>query len=343
MSLMAPCSNTLAPAWMSRWLVAAGIYNLAWGALTVLVPNWLFDLTGMERPLYPFIWQCVGMIVGVYGIGYLAAARDPFRHWPIVLVGFLGKIFGPLGYVTGVLDGTVPAAFGVTLPTNDLIWWVPFGLMLYGAFRANTDTAAGTNTAAGSAHAGSAAAGSAAANLDTVLETARTQAGPSLAELSRAGPVLLLLLRHSGCVFCREALADAAAALPKIEAAGARLVLVHQGTDDELRPLLARYGLERIDRVSDPTKVVYRGLEVPRGSFGQLFGPAVWGRGLAAVLQGHGIGALVGDGFQMPGAFLIRDGRVIAAYRHRHAADRPDYGGLACGLPHPLEASGAAS
>jgi small multidrug resistance pump len=84
----------------------------------------------MEQPRYPFIWQCVGMIVGVYGIGYLAAARDPVRHWPIVLVGFLGKIFGPLGYVMGVLKGEVPAAFGVTLPTNDLVWWVPFALIL---------------------------------------------------------------------------------------------------------------------------------------------------------------------------------------------------------------------
>lgn len=122
---------------MSRCLVAAGIYNLLWGGLTVLAPHWLFDLTGMDRPNYPFIWQCVGMIVGVYGVGYLAAAADPIRHWPIVLVGFLGKIFGPLGYVSGVIQGDVPPAFGVTLPTNDLIWWVPFGLILAHAWRAH--------------------------------------------------------------------------------------------------------------------------------------------------------------------------------------------------------------
>lgn len=125
------------PRWMARCLVAAGIYNLLWGALTVLAPQWLFELTGMERPNYPFIWQCVGMIVGVYGIGYIAAASDPLRHWPIVLVGFLGKIFGPLGYVMGVVKGEVPPAFGVTLPTNDLIWWVPFGLILVHAWRAH--------------------------------------------------------------------------------------------------------------------------------------------------------------------------------------------------------------
>jgi len=124
------------PTWMPRCLVAAGVYNLAWGALTVLAPHWLFDLTGLDRPNYPFIWQCVGMIVGVYGVGYLAASTDPIRHWPIVLVGLLGKIFGPIGYAAGVLDGTVPPAFGVTLPTNDLVWWIPFALILLAAWKA---------------------------------------------------------------------------------------------------------------------------------------------------------------------------------------------------------------
>jgi small multidrug resistance pump len=123
------------PRWMTLCLMVAGVYNLLWGAVTVLWPEWLFTLTGMEPPRYPFIWQCVGMIVGVYGIGYLAAAPDPVRHWPIVLVGFLGKIFGPLGYGMGVADGTVPAAFGVTLPTNDLVWWVPFALILWRAWQ----------------------------------------------------------------------------------------------------------------------------------------------------------------------------------------------------------------
>ena len=120
---------------MRTCLVAAGIYNLVWGAMTVLYPMWLFNLTGIEPPNHPFIWQCVGMIVGVYGVGYLAASPDPVRHWPIVLVGFLGKVFGPIGYVDGVIRGEVPVGFGVTLPTNDLVWWVPFALILLHAWR----------------------------------------------------------------------------------------------------------------------------------------------------------------------------------------------------------------
>jgi hypothetical protein len=53
---------------------------------------------------------------------------------------------------------------------------------------------------------------------------------------------------------------------------------------------------------------------------------------MLAGLKGHGIGTLEGDGFQMPGAFVIHHDHVLRAYRHRTAADRPDYVELACPL-----------
>ena len=123
------------PRWASWWLLAAGIYNLVWGTLPIVWPNLLFDLTGAERLNYPEIWQCVGMIVGVYGIGYLIAAFDSRTHWPIVLVGLLGKIFGPIGFAAALMRGTFPPLFGLTILTNDLIWWVPFTMILLDAVR----------------------------------------------------------------------------------------------------------------------------------------------------------------------------------------------------------------
>jgi len=121
------------PGWAMWWLRAAGVYNLVWGAVVIVFPHLLFDLCGLERMRYPQIWQCVGMIVGVYGVGYLIAATDPYRHWPIVFVGLLGKILGPIGFVKAFADGIFPPTFGLTILTNDLIWWVPFGLMLWNA------------------------------------------------------------------------------------------------------------------------------------------------------------------------------------------------------------------
>lgn len=135
-------STARAPRWMTVVLLGAGVYNLAWGAFVVLFPLVPFRWAGMEIPRYPELWQCIGMIVGVYGAGYLAAARDPARHWPIVLVGFLGKIFGPIGFAMSIAKGTLPMRFGWTILTNDLIWWVPFAAILVYAWRQRTPAAA---------------------------------------------------------------------------------------------------------------------------------------------------------------------------------------------------------
>lgn len=118
------------PPWMSVALRIAGIYNIAFGAWAVFFPLSIFAVLDMEAPLYPFLWQCIGMIVGVYGLGYLAAAADPLRHWPIIMVGMLGKIFGPIGFLQTAIAGDIPWSFGFLIITNDLIWWIPFGLIL---------------------------------------------------------------------------------------------------------------------------------------------------------------------------------------------------------------------
>jgi hypothetical protein len=132
-----------APLWATVWLVAAGVYNLVWGGLVILFPHALFDWTGMQRLNYPEIWQCVGMIVGVYGIGYLVAATNPRVHWPIVLVGLLGKVCGPVGFAKALYEGLFPPLFGVTILSNDLLWWVPFSMILLDAFRYHMRVARG--------------------------------------------------------------------------------------------------------------------------------------------------------------------------------------------------------
>jgi len=111
-------------------LKLAAIYNVAWGSMAIMLPIQSFEVLGMPPPLYPQLWQCIGMIVGVYGLGYCIAASDPVIHWPIVLVGFLGKILGPIGFAAAIIKDELPLIFGVHVITNDLIWWIPFFLIL---------------------------------------------------------------------------------------------------------------------------------------------------------------------------------------------------------------------
>lgn len=129
----------------SRTLQLAAIYNLVWGSLVVFLPERSFLWAGFdELPRYPQLWQCIGMIVGVYGIGYGIAAYDYVRHWPIVLVGLLGKVFGPIGFLQAAIAGDLPwTMFRCTL-FNDLIWWIPFGVILW---RCSQETRSSRNNA----------------------------------------------------------------------------------------------------------------------------------------------------------------------------------------------------
>ena len=61
-------------------------------------------------------------------------------------------------------------------------------------------------------------------------------------------------------------------------------------------------------------------------SFQQLFGIKVWLRGIAAgIFGGHGVGRMTGDGFRMPGVFLLDRGKIVSQFYAQSAADRPNY------------------
>ena len=297
------------PRWMRNVLLAAGAYNVLWGAFAVLFPGAIFTWLNMPQPNYPQFWQCIGMIVGVFGIGYAIAAFDPVRHWPIVLVGFLGKVFGPLGMVQALWTGQLPWGFALNCVTNDLIWWVPFALILKHAWE-HHQSDAGAEELPDEA---------------TLLAEAVTSKGSSLADLSRQQPVLVVFLRHSGCSFCRQAMADLAASRAEVEKRGTQLALVHMGTAESFVAFAEFYGLGDLPALADPTRRLYRGLGLRRGRVLQLLGWNVWRRGVQSFLAGHFIGAPEGDATQLPGVFLIQNGRITQRFAHADAADRPDY------------------
>lgn len=123
-----------------RWVfVLAGLYNMAWGLISSLDPQWFFRFTGLPPLNHPSIFACLAMVVGLYGILYLEVARVPEQGWLLAAVGLVGKILGPIGLAMLILRGTWPRSAIVLCLTNDLIWWVPFALYLkdaWPAFRA---------------------------------------------------------------------------------------------------------------------------------------------------------------------------------------------------------------
>jgi hypothetical protein len=108
---------------------AAGVYNLAFGLWATVWPMAFFELFAIAPPRYPGIWACLGMVVGVYGLLYLHAAWRLETAWPIVAVGLLGKVLGPVGMALSFGDDW-PRRLGMLCIYNDLVWWLPFGLFL---------------------------------------------------------------------------------------------------------------------------------------------------------------------------------------------------------------------
>ncbi len=114
--------------------VAAGLYNIAWGVWSAIDPQWLFRFSGLPPLNHPAVFSCLAMVVGLYGVLYLEVAREPERGWALAAVGLAGKVLGPIGLSVLIVGGHWPPATMVLCLTNDLVWWLPFGLYLKDAW-----------------------------------------------------------------------------------------------------------------------------------------------------------------------------------------------------------------
>lgn len=300
--------------WMKWILLAAALYNFLWGAFSVGMPTYMLAAFGLQASTTETVfWQCIGMIVGVFGLGFLIAATHPYRHWPIVLVGFLGKLFGMIGFAVALSSSELPAKFGWAIVTNDAVWLIPFMIILWGATQHHHAVGSAYDTP----------------EADVPLQELRTHTGRTLDQLANERPQMVVFLRHSGCTFCREALAEISSRRREIEATGCGIVLVHLD-DSDGREFFAQYGMADLPRISDPQCRLYRQFGLDLGDFRQLFGLRVWLRGfVAGFLHGHGLGWPRANSFQMPGVFTYHRGRVIEGFQHDQASDRPDYVELA--------------
>lgn len=134
-------------------------------------------------------------------------------------------------------------------------------------------------------------------------------------------PTLLVMLRHLGCLFSREWLAElrqAAASDPSFPAA----VYFHLGDKEQGDAFFSAHAPEA-RAVSDPAMRFFKGLGVPMAAKLQLLDPRVWACGIRASRKGHKAGRPVGDPFVMPGLFLVEEERVVWQYIPDHMGGLP--------------------
>lgn len=299
--------------WMQYALILVGLYNIIWGSVGVIKPVFFIENLHLPLPNYPSMVQGIGILSILFGLGYLIASRKPFRHWPIIFIGFIIKLTTVSVYAYHIYIGDVSMQALPSILANDFIWLIPFGVILYNAFDyAQSQREIGAYDLS--------------PRRLKSLDRIYTQHGISLQELSDNHPTMLIFLRYFGCPFCRESLKEIADKKEYIEHEGTKIVLVHMIDEKEAKKYLDHFGLKNdIYTISDPHKKLYKAFGLKKGNLFQLFGINVMLRGLKAMVDGNLIGKFKGDPFQLPGIFLIHKGSVLQTFKHTSAADRPDY------------------
>lgn len=297
--------------WMKAILLIAGLYSMLWGISVILFPNFWFNLANLEMPNYIQLWQSYGMYSVSMGIGYIIASNNPLRHWPIVFVGLIAKILAPIGFFVNYLQGDLPWIIFQMNITNDLIYVLPFGLILYNVYA--HDYLLDKEIIKHTEH-----------NIKELLSWHHTfQDKDSLLELSQKQPIMLVFLRHFGCTFCREMISEISKNKQYIEDRGLKIVFVHQLSGDEASEYFEKFNLSDLSSVSDPELMLYKGFYLKRGKLSQIFGlkdiknlffrANVFKLGMASFKDE--------DPFQMPGVFIVKDGEVIQKFIHNSVSD----------------------
>jgi peroxiredoxin len=148
-----------------------------------------------------------------------------------------------------------------------------------------------------------------------------------LRELWQTGPVVTGFLRHFGCLFCHQMVADLIAGAPDFIARGASVVFVGNGSENQARRFFESKGLPRegCTVVTDPERESYQAAGFERGYVRTFLNSGSQRAYAQARNAGHRITGLFGDLTQLGGVVVTRPPALLE-YLHRSefAGDHPD-------------------
>src|SRR5262245_55584895 len=119
----------------------AGCYNLLVALNLTVFYHEAFRTLGLEKPSLLLYVQLVGLLVGLFGVGYLIVAANPVENRNVLLLGFLSKLLGSVLGVGYVALGKLGMSFLVLLIFSDIVYLPPFLIILRLLYRAADQTA----------------------------------------------------------------------------------------------------------------------------------------------------------------------------------------------------------
>jgi len=159
------------------------------------------------------------------------------------------------------------------------------------------------------------------------LKETLTVKGRSLFDLSNEKEVLVVFLRHLGCVFCQEAIQDLRRYIKDGRILSDEIVFVHMASGDVAMEYFDDFKLEVTHHVSDPECSLYESFGLVKATTRELFSFQVMLRTAENMVTKGNFPARkrIGDGFQMPGVFVLENGKIKSSYIHKRISDKPDY------------------
>jgi hypothetical protein len=163
-----------------------------------------------------------------------------------------------------------------------------------------------------------------------------------LGEHWRRHPAVVAWLRHYGCVFCREQAAAMRAVSADIEALGAELVFVGNGSPAQARDFQQQFAPDSIV-LTDPDLRTYGLIGARRGVL-RTVGPRAWRAGLRALSSGARQTRVKGHPFQQGGVLVLVPGdRVVYSYMSKEAGDHPPVAAVIAALRDAVTTTAARS
>jgi hypothetical protein len=89
-----------------------------------------FKFIGVPKPHLMLPVQLVGILVGLFGVGYLIVARNPVENRNLLVLGFWSKALGSSLGIGYVLLGKLPPVFLVILFFADIMYLPPFWIIM---------------------------------------------------------------------------------------------------------------------------------------------------------------------------------------------------------------------
>src|SRR5262245_5760035 len=116
--------------WMKFVLRFVALFKMGAGLFMLIGYHETYRIIGMPKPEISFPIQLVGILVGLFGVGYYLVARNPIENRNVLALGFWSKFLGSCLGTAYVLLGKLPPQFVAVYFFADVIYLPPFYLIM---------------------------------------------------------------------------------------------------------------------------------------------------------------------------------------------------------------------